>query len=74
MCEYNEEAKLKTHRMFTKDGELVATCVQEVSDKYKQKHDSKADRSMQGVVRLKEGNGNSSKSKSESKQEVASKL
>lgn len=48
--------------------------MQEVSDKYKQKHDSKADRSMQGVVRLKEGNSNSSKSKSKSKQEVASKL
>lgn len=42
--------------MFTKEGELVATCVQEVHDKHDAEHWREADRCMQGVVRLKENN------------------
>ena len=51
----SSKQKLTRHRMFTKDGELVATCVQEVmANKDDHQDVLRADKWMQGVVRLKE--------------------
>lgn len=43
--------KLTRHRMFTKDGELVATCVQEVRDKQKAAKHWRAREKLTGACR-----------------------